>query len=161
MGEISSWILSITGIILVILIVEIVLPNGKTNKLIKSIVSVFSIFVIISPLKNFELSSLNISSMFKSEMQIDSDFINNRNNEKIIAFENLIEKTLFENGYKNVKITIKGTYNKERLEIETAFVDLRELVLLDKNLNINKYTNIMAIIKKIISVEEERLIFYE
>ena len=59
MNGVSDWILSITGIILVSLIVEIILPNGKTNNLIKSIVSIFSVFIIISPLKDFNILNPN------------------------------------------------------------------------------------------------------
>ena len=59
MNGVSAWILSITGIILVSLVVEIILPNGKTNNLIKSIVSIFSVLIIISPLNIFIQSGVN------------------------------------------------------------------------------------------------------
>ena len=108
MNGFSACVLSITGIILVSLVVEIILPNGKTNNLIKSIVSIFSIFIIISPLKDFNINNFDISSIFNSQIVIDSAFINNRNEEKIKAYEKLIIDALTENGYLNVKITIKG-----------------------------------------------------
>ncbi|MBQ9792612.1 MAG: hypothetical protein IJW32_02560 [Clostridia bacterium] len=161
MSGISSWILSITGIIIVTLLVEIILPNGKTNKLIKSIIAIFSIFVIISPLNKFDISSLNPTSIFQSEIQLDSNFIDNRNKEKVIAYEGLIKDSLLQNGYKNIKISLKAAFDGEKLIFENAFVDLRDLVLLGNTLNINKYTNIIAIIKKVITIEEEKIVFYE
>ena len=45
--------------------------------------------------------------------------------------------------------------------IKNLFVDLRDLVITDKKLNIDKYTNITAIIKNVISIKEEQIIFYE
>ena len=42
----SSWVLSILGIIVISLIIEIILPTGKTVKLIKSVLGVFTIFGI-------------------------------------------------------------------------------------------------------------------
>lgn len=161
MSSISSWILSITGIIVVTLLVEIILPNGKTNKLIKSIIGIFSIFVIISPLKKFDIDSLDLTAVFQSEIKIDSNFIDNRNKEKIVAYEKLIEDTLTQNGYKNTIILLKGAFDGEKLIFENAFVDLRDLVLLEDSLNINKYTKIIAIIKKVITIEEEKIVFYE
>ena len=161
MSSISSWILSITGIIVVTLLVEIILPNGKTNKLIKSIIGIFSIFVIISPLKKFDIDSLDLTEVFQSEIKIDSNFIDNRNKEKIVAYEKLIEDTLTQNGYKNTIILLKGAFDGEKLIFENAFVDLRDLVLLEDSLNINKYTKIIAIIKKVIIIEEEKIVFYE
>ena len=161
MSGISSWILSITGIIVVTLLVEIILPNGKTNKLIKSIIGIFSIFVIISPLKKFDIDSLDLTAVFQSEIKIDSNFIDNRNKEKIVAYEKLIEDTLTQNGYKNTIILLKGAFDGEKLIFENAFVDLRDLVLLEDSLNINKYTKIIAIIKKVITIEEEKIVFYE
>lgn len=161
MSGISSWILSITGIIVVTLLVEIILPNGKTNKLIKSIIGIFSIFVIISPLKKFDIDSLDLTAVFQSEIKIDTNFIDNRNKEKIVAYEKLIEDTLTQNGYKNTIILLKGAFDGEKLIFENAFVDLRDLVLLEDSLNINKYTKIIAIIKKVITIEEEKIVFYE
>ena len=48
MSSISIWILSIIGVVMIGVLVEIILPEGKTNTLLKSVVAVASIFIIIS-----------------------------------------------------------------------------------------------------------------
>ncbi len=159
--NISSWILSVTGIIIVTLLTEIVLPNGKTGKTIKSVLAVFSIFVIVSPLKVIDFNSFDFSSILTSKLGIDKEFIENREFEKILEYEKIIEENLNSSGYKDIKIKIKGEYKNENFNINNVFVDLKNLVLLNQNLNINKYTNIIAIIKNIIKVEEKNIIFYE
>jgi len=160
MSNISSFVLSICGIALIGVMVEIVLPNGKTSKLIKSVVSILSIFIIISPIKNINFKNLNITSIF-DEIEIDSEFISNRHSEKIKVIENMIEKNLMDNGFEEVIISINGKYINEKLEIENLYVDLRKLVLLSEDMNIDKYNHIVSIIKNIISVGEEKIVFYE
>ncbi len=161
MNFVSSWIISICGIIIVSLLAEIVLPNGKTNKLIKSILALFSVVTIISPLKQINLEKLNFSSFFNSRLSIDSNFVSNRNNEKIKTLEIQIEKDLELNGYKDIQISMNGYFEQEKLLIENVFVDLKNSVLSNKNMNINKYTNIIAIIKNLINIQEDSIIFYE
>lgn len=161
MITISSWILSICGIVVVGLLAEIVLPSGKTNKLIKSVLALLSISTIIYPLKQIDFENFDINNLFDSQIKIDSEFVENRNNEKIKEIEIKIENDLLDNGYTCVDIEILGCYKKEKLLIENVYVDLSDLVLTDKKLNINKYTNIVAIIKNIIDVKEECIVFYE
>lgn len=161
MQELNSWILSICGISVISLLAEIVLPNGKTNKLIKSVLALVSVSIIIYPLKIIDFNNLNFNSILNNAIVIDTEFVENRNNEKIIAFEKEIELNLSNNGYVNTKISISGFFQDEKLLIDKVFVDLRNCVLNDKNLNIDKYTNIVAIIKNIIDVKKEYIVFYE
>ena len=161
MSGVSSWILSVCGIVIVSLLAEIILPSGKTNKLIKSVLALFSVLTIIYPLKQIDLKNLDFSNVFSMQLNINSQFVENRNLEKINAIEVQIEETLEYNGFLNVDIGISGYYEVEKLLIDNVFVDLKNSVLTDKNLNINKYTNIVTIIKKLINVKEESIIFYE
>ena len=160
MAYLSSWILSILGIIIISLIVEIVLPTGKTSKLIKSILGIFSIFTIISPLKEIDFNSFD-EKMFFNEIKIDSAFIQKRNEEILEEHKEEIINSLNENGYLQIKVDFDVVYLENSLKINNIFVDLREFVLKSESLNINKYTNIMAIIKNIINIEEDKIIFYE
>ena len=160
MEKVSTWLLSVVGIVIIALLVDILLPVGKTSKLIKSVLAIFSIFVFISPLKHIDLNSFNIESFF-GNISIDSNFVENRNNEKLRALEKNIEENLAENGYLNIDVQLKGEYTEEKAKISNIFVYLSDLVLKDEKLNIDKYTNIVAVIKKFVSIKEENIIFYE
>lgn len=161
MSSISSWILSVVGIVIVGLLVDIILPSGKTGKIIKNILAIFSIFVFVLPISKIDIKSINFSALFSGSIKIDENFVEKRNLEKIKALQNSIEKNLKENGFEGVNITISGKYENENLKISNIFVDLCSLVLKDEKLNIDKYTNIVAIIKKFVLVKEEIIIFYE
>ncbi|MBR4003714.1 MAG: stage III sporulation protein AF [Clostridia bacterium] len=156
----SSWVLSILGIIVISLIIEIILPTGKTVKLIKSVLGVFTIFIMISPLNKINISDIS-SSIFTAKLEIDSEFVEKRKEEILEEYETEIIKSLEENGYFQIKINLDIEKSKNEFKIKTIFVDIREMVLKTESLNINKYTNIMAIIKNIIKVEDNKIIFYE
>lgn len=160
MEKVSGWLLSVVGIVIIALLVDILLPVGKTSKLIKSVLAIFSVFVIISPIKQLDINNFNLSS-FLGSIQIDSNFVEDRNYEKLKSLERTIEKNLEENGYSGIKIQLQGEFTQEKANISRIFVDLHNLVLKDENLNINKYTNIVAIIKKVVTIKEECIIFYE
>lgn len=160
MSEISSWILQITGVVLCSVLVEVLFPKGKLNKILKSVLAVFIVLVVVSPLKNIDIKNLNFSNMFDG-LIIDKNFVEQREGEKIDGLEKTIEQNLEKNGYKGTKVNLVGSFNDEKLNIETVFVDLSGLVLSDDSLNINKYTNIVAVIKNLVNVSEDKVIFYE
>jgi hypothetical protein len=159
LSEISKWIISICGIVLVGVLIEVVLPDGRTSKLLKTIVGIFSVLIIILPLKNFDFGTLDFSGL--TDLVIDEEFVKERESEKIAYVENELENNLELNGYLNVSVKIDGEYNSDELQISSLYVDIENMVLNDEALNINKYTNIVAIIKASVEVSEENVIFYE
>ena len=125
------------------------------SKIVKTISSLFITISLLNSIINIDFSSFQFND---NAITVDSTFIENRNEEVCILYENEIEKNLENNGYYNVKIDIRLDDNQQ---INNLYVDLSRLVLIENSLNINKYTNIMAIIKNIVSVKEEQIIFYE
>lgn len=155
----SSWVLSILGIVIILLLVEIILPKGKLLKMVKSVLAIFSIFVVISPIKNL-ITTIDLS-LISNDFVIDENFLEKRDNEKLEVYKSKIEKDLNDNGFLNVYIDFETVFESKETIIKNLFVDLRDLVITDKKLNIDKYTNITAIIKNVISIKEEQIIFYE
>lgn len=160
MSFISKYIILVVSIILLGVLIDGILPEGKMNKILKSVIAIMSILVIISPLKNIDISNLNLNNFFGG-INIDSQFVEDRKLERIESISTSTQKALEENGYKGIKIRLDYTFSNEDLKINTIFVDLKNLVLLDKDLNIDKYTKIVAIIKKTINIKEENIVFYE
>ena len=157
----SSWIISIAVAVLLGTLVEVVMPEGRLNKIIKSILGVLCMLIIISPLKSFDISKINFNSLFP-QSQIDTKFVEDRQSEQISLLESNIESNLETNGYKNVKVKIDGKIETNNsLYIKNIFVDLENLVLNENLENINKYNNIVAIIQSSVEVQKEQVIFYE
>ena len=160
MDKVSSWIISIIVAVIINLLIEILMPDGKLSKTIKSILAILIIVIIVSPLKSVDLSKLNITNLF-GKIEINRQFVEEREKEKVASIESQIENNLTVNGYKNITVKIDGNYKDNLLKIKYIYVDLERLVITDEALNINKYSNIMGIIKSVVAIEEEYVIFYE
>ena len=161
MSSVSVWVLTIVGVIFVNVIVEIIMPEGKMNKLIKGLVSIFMVFAMVSPLPFVSLDKIDFGKFFDNNItQVDDKFVENINLQKIAQYETLIKETLYKNGYKDVGIIITNDYIDYDIKINQVYVGLTNLVLNDKNLNIDKYTNIKKIILGLVEVKEENILFY-
>ena len=128
MSTVSSYILSIAGVILISVIVELVMSEGQMNKYIKSIFAFFTVAVIISPLPSI-LSTQNVSSIFDIEdFELQEGYLNSLNQSKAEVLSNELELLLKNDGYENVIITI----NFAGEEIEKVNVNLINLVISEK-----------------------------
>ena len=156
----SSWIISISVAVILGTLVEVIMPEGRLNKVIKSVLGVVCMLIIISPIKNLDLKNLNFNSFF-GETQIDKQFVEDRQSEQINLLESNIEKNLERNGFVGAKVKIYGDFENNSIIIKTIFVDLENLVINENSENINKYNNIVAIIKSSVDITEEQVIFYE
>ena len=75
-SSVSSWILSIAGIVIISVIVELILPEGSINKYIRSIFSFLVVFVIVAPLpalvgKKFDYSQI----ISQEEFTLQEDYL--------------------------------------------------------------------------------------
>ena len=150
----KGWILSIVGIIFLGVIIEIVLPNGKTNSFIKHIFNVFVLFVIISPIASFLKSNVfNVSDNIK----IDSKFIYETNMEKIDQLEKEIKSRYDKMGLSNVSIVINSNIFEEQLTINNVYVDVSNEKDIDK-----KYTkdDVIKVVVDITNINERDVIIY-
>lgn len=159
MSNISVWIISVTVATLLSAMVDVIMPQGKMLKIIKSVMGIFILIVIITPVKNFDLSKLDLSKI--NGFSIDNKFIEERSSDIFNSLKKEIESNLDSNGYKQVYVQINGNFSGGNLEVYSVYVDLENSVISEDMANINKYTNIVAIIKKTIDVDDEKVIFYE
>ena len=160
---VSSYILSIAGVVLLTSIVDFALPDGSMNKYIKSIMGFFIIAVIIAPLPNL-LSSNNTSFFETSGYEIQEDYLYKLNKTKIDVLQNEIEMSVSGEGYQNVKVMIELENNlSENMDIKSVSVDLTHLRITEKagHKDISKIKEqIDEIITKKLNIKKE-IVFYE
>ena len=128
MNLVSSWLLSITCIVILSVLTEFVLPEGQINKYIKVIFSFVILLVIIMPLpkllgKEFELKNLFESS--QSELQ--ENYLYQVNLNKLNSLSKDIDKKVLDAGMKNVVVSINSNILAENLEILGVYVDLKDI----------------------------------
>ena len=96
LSDISSWIMSIAGIICISVIIELVLPDGQMNKYIKGIFSFIVILVIIMPIPKLIGSNLDFSNIFDydSNINVDEDYLYQLNLDKLNLVKEDIENEI-------------------------------------------------------------------
>lgn len=129
-GDISTWIMSIAGIICLSVIVELMLPDGQMNRYIKGIFSFVIILVIIMPIPNLIGKEINFSNIFDYDnVAVDEDYIYQLNLDKINIVRDEIENDIQLHGYENVKIYIDCDIFDNAMKFESTTVDITNLVI--------------------------------
>lgn len=158
MSAVSSWVLTIVGVIIITVIVEITMPDGNINKYIKGILIIFTVFVMVSPITNLKIFESIKNSDY--DIKLDDSYLGDVNSQIANEYKIIIESKLKTNGYENVTVDI-DLKDDEKLEIDAVFVYLCDLVLKSNDESINIYNNIKSIIKSVVVVDAEDIIFYE
>ena len=149
----SSWILSIVGIVFLGTLIEIVYPNGKTSAFCKGIFSIFAVAVMITPILKIKNIDLNTN-------YIDETLVSNINTSKENYYKLKIEQALTDKNIKGVIVEIEGKNEENEFVIENIFVDTTDLVLTENLTNINKYEVIIQRVLEIVEIDKERIVVY-
>lgn len=147
-----SWLLALTGVILLSVLVDVLLPSGQTNKFIKGIFSILIIFVLITPLIRLKNKDFNFSEFFAvEEVKIDENFLANVKIREYEKKEKEIKEIL-----KKYEITVEDMVIRRDLENINNIIEVRV-----KTEDIEQTSTIKKVIGGILSVEEKYIIVYE
>ena len=160
MSSISSWVLSIAGICVLSVLIDLFLPEGKINSYIKSIFNFAIVLVVITPLPSLIKSDFDSSSLFtNSNIVLQEDYIYQLNRDKLTMLEKNIEDKLKNNGFLNVDISISADIFTTKMTIDAIFVDLSNLVIQQNNQHIDIKNEIINIINSYVELKKEAIIF--
>ena len=74
--DISTYLLSIVGVAILGVIVDLILPSGTVSKYIKGVFALILIFVIISPIPKLINQNWSFNDIFQtSSTEIDEDYL--------------------------------------------------------------------------------------
>lgn len=128
MSSVSSWLLAITGVILLSVLCEMILPEGQINRYIRVIFSFITIFVIIAPLPKLIGKEIDFSHLFSSyDSSLQEDYLYEINLNKLDAITNDLQKEIERQGIYNVSISISANTLSKELEIFSVSVDLCDI----------------------------------
>ena len=156
----AGYILSILGIIIAGVIIDIIIPSGSINKYIKGIYSIFVVAVLISPLVRF----LNKTRDFKisyQEYKVDAELLKYIYSMRASSTEENLENLLSNEGYLNIDIILEFSIQNEKLEYNSCKVNLKNMVISSDKQHINKYEFIKKIIKENTNLTDERIVINE
>lgn len=165
LSTISSWILSIAGVVCLSTIVELILPSGQMNRYIKAIFSFIIIFVIIMPIPKLLKMNINLDKNFiEQEIPVQEDYLYQLNLNKLMKIKEETEEELQVKGYKNVIVSLNADIFVEKIEIKSINVDITRLVISDKLSHtsiVDVRRDIAKIVQNHVDIEEGKIFFDE
>ncbi len=161
MEFLSGYLLSIVGVVVLIVLIDLILPDGKISKYIKSIVSVVVVAVIVSPVAKLIKSDFDFRSIFEEKYQVDTEFLSEIDSQNSETFSRDLESKLGELGYKNTQVSIVTGQSGNNTIIKYIYVNLCDLVINKNEAHIDYYTQIKESVTKLVSnIKEEQVIVY-
>lgn len=156
----AGYILSILGIVVAGVFIDIIIPSGTISKYIKSIYAIFVLAVIITPIIKFFNNNQGFNLQYQ-EYEINQNLINYIQTNKIATIENDITLELENEGLFNIDIIINYSIDNNELSINSCTINLENLVISSDKQHINKYEIIKEIVREYTNLTDEEMIFYE
>ena len=156
----SVYILTILGIVLAGILIDIIVPTGKINKYIKSIFAIFVVAVILMPVVKFIAKSDEITINY-TDYEIEQNLMDYIFSSRVTAYENEIIEVLENNGLSNIDIKINYSINSNELSLNSCEVNLKNMTSSNIEMHNNRYEFIAETIKEITNLTDEVIIFYE
>ena len=156
MASLIQYILSITGIVFLGVLVDVILPDGEMNKFVKGMFALIAVFVIISPIAKLLKTEISVQKISETtnQIQIDNDFLQATQKQYITSLQNTLTARLVDAGYDGADVTIEGYLSNNVLVIEKVKIDISNMVLTKDKEHINKYAEITKIAVQVLNVEE-------
>lgn len=154
----SGYILSILGVVVAGVIIDIIVPSGTINKYIKSIYSIFLVAVLLMPILN--LKGNNFAFNYK-EYELNDNLFNYISNEKAKALEDSIEQHFNTEGFSNIDIELTFKLNNNKILYNSCNVNLKNLVISADKQHINKYEFIKEVVASYTNLSYQEIIIDE
>ena len=156
----SGYILKIFGVAIIAVIIDIILPSGKMEKIVKMALSIVIVFVIASPIPSLISKVKNFNSSDNFDL-IDKEYVKKINQQKIDAVEEKIKEDLKESGISNIEIELMCDLSQTEIKYIFANIDARSVVLEEKAQGINLVETVKQSVLKFIQIEKENILVYE
>ena len=146
----TGWILSIVGMVLLVTLVEIMIPEGQTAKYIKGIVSLMVVYVVLIPIPHLLNAKIDINSFFnftEDRYQIDTAFIQIINEDKqSVLSEELTSK------FREVGLTASGS---------VLLGEGNEIQMVVLMCPISQEDTAIRVTMDVLKVKEDRIVIHE
>lgn len=162
MEGLSTWVLSIVGIVVLSVLLDLFMPDGEMNSHIKNIINFAIIFVIILPLPKILKQEIKLGDFAVEQgIVLEQNFLYQLNNDRLQELEEQIQKELNKKGIGQVDVIVSADIFAEKLQFDVVFVDLKNLVILEKDKHIDIKKEVVSCILKVIDIKKEQIIFNE
>lgn len=129
MGILTGWVVTIAGVVVLINVCEILMPEGEMNKYIKGILSIICMFVLVSPIPKLLDQSIDISELLfgnSADVNLDYSFLDYVNQSKADALASNWTKEVEEAGLPTYEFSIQVGKNSTTFVIEAVVLQCSE-----------------------------------
>ena len=162
MFDFSGWIISVSGVCLASIIIDLILPSGKTNGVIKRVLSYVIILVLLMPISKLFSADFSLNELFyNSEYVLQDNYICNINQSKLSEMENSICEDFEKVGIVGANVSISADIFDVDMKINAIYVDLCNVVISGNFENIDIKTEVVRVVQKYVIVGEDKVIIYE
>ena len=152
----SAYILSIVGIVILGVIVDLVLVDGQVKKYVKSVFVLFVIFTLVAPLPNLVSNIKNGQVELPStEVGIDEGYLDIILRQKNNAVINSVERALVDAGISGAEVSVDAEYADNIYTINSIVVDLEKVGFAVAR------GRVVEIVQSVVDIDEEDIIVYE
>jgi len=151
----SSWLISVTGIIVIGVIVELLMTDSAMSKFVRSIYAFFILLVVVAPLPNLFRSGAEVGGWIEP----DGELLTQINSMSLAASQQRIERELQRAGFEGVIVTLTQCRDSPNFQIDRVFVNACGVQ--PPRPNINTRTEIIRIVTTILNIDEGRVIYHD
>lgn len=156
----KSYIMAILGIVILGVMIEIIMPNGRINKFIKNVYAIFAVAVFISPITNFFSNKTGYHISY-SNFEINDSFVEYFLEEQVKSTEIEIETVCNDYGFSNIDIKLNFSIKNYEIQYNLCNVNLKNLVISSSGQHINKYEFIRQAVGEKTGLGDAEIIFDE
>ena len=135
----KTWIISISAITILTTILGLIIPEGKSGKLIKSIFSVLIVFVVMNPLSSIKNQNITFEQFVNtSEIVLQNDYLDFVAEKKVFELEKESVKIIEKMGVNNAFVNIFYKYDEsKKFLVQGAEINLKNAVIISDKAHID------------------------
>lgn len=160
----KTWLLSVTAVILMSVLLELILSEGKIKKYIQGILRLALVVAIILPLIRLVKTDFSFDFVFDedaNESIVDDSFLSRIHSYRYAEAEKKIVAELKSNGISNALVDIVIYYAPSgSAEVDYVSVDITQSVITVERENIILTEMIKNTVKSVVDVSEDRIVIY-
>ena len=156
----QGYVLSVLGIVIAGVVIDVVIPSGSISKYIKSIYSIFVVAVLISPIVNFFGGSNKLQLTYE-DIQINEKLLTYIYQTKTEQLQDKIEERLNNEGFKNVDIILNFSLVDNQIVYYSCNANLKNLEINQDKQHINKYEFIKKVVEEEVNLLDMEILFDE
>ena len=138
LSNMKEWIISLASVSVIFCIVSIILPEGKTGRLIKIVFSLILLLIMLKPVVNFTFDNVDFQSDYNVQSVImQTDYLDYVLRQKVANYQNNCKKIAGNLGIKVADVRIEYNVTEEH----NLIINIVDLHLVEEGANFDEQVN--------------------